>query len=115
MARSASKSTATSKSGLKSRMKIGQLARKTGKTVRAVNNPVAQAWADSGLAPLPTPHQRVLMEDFKEAAMAAGRFELTMNAGGQGAGGIQRRRPAAEIFNDIVSETRAALDSLRAI
>ena len=87
----------------------------TGKTVRAVNNPVAQAWADSGLAPLPTPHQRVLMEDFKEAAMAAGRFELTMNAGGQGAGGIQRRRPAAEIFNDIVSETRAALDSLRAI
>ncbi len=87
----------------------------TGKTVRAVNNDVAKAWEESGLPPLPTPHQRVLMEDFKEAAMAAGRFELTMNAGGQGAGMIHRRRPAAEIFADLVEGTREALDRLKGI
>jgi len=34
----------------------------TGKTVRAVQNEVAKAWDESGLAPLPTPHQRVLMK-----------------------------------------------------
>lgn len=85
----------------------------TGKTVRAVRNPVAQAWDESGLKALPTPHQRVLMEDFKEAAMAAGRPDLTMNAGGQGAGMIHKRRPAAEIFAEIVEGTREALDRLK--
>jgi len=87
----------------------------TGKTVRAVQNEVAKAWDESGLAPLPTPHQRVLMEDFKEAAMAAGRYEITMNAGGQGAGMITRRRPAAEIFAELVEGTREALDRLKRI
>ena len=84
----------------------------TGKTVRAVQNDVAKAWDASGLPSLPTPHQRVLMEDFKEAAMAAGRFEITMNAGGQGAGMITKRRPAAEIFTGLVEETRKSLDRL---
>lgn len=84
----------------------------TGKTVRAVRNPISEAWDESGLKALPTPHQRVLMEDFKEAAMAAGRFELTMNAGGQGAGMIAKRRPAAEIFQEILDQTREALDRL---
>ena len=87
----------------------------TGKTIRAVNNDVAQAWADSGLPSLPTPHQRVLMEDFKEAAMAAGRFEITMNAGGQGAGMIKQRRPATDIFNDLLDSTREALDRLKRV
>lgn len=87
----------------------------TGKTVRAVRNPVAQAWEDSGLKALPTPHQRVIMEDFKEAAMAAGRYDLTMNAGGQGAGMIHKRRPAKDIFDEIVAGTRAALDRLKGL
>ena len=87
----------------------------TGKTIRAINNDVAQAWADSGLPSLPTPHQRVLMEDFKEAAMAAGRFEITMNAGGQGAGMIKQRRPATDIFNDLLDSTREALDRLKRV
>jgi NAD(P)H-dependent flavin oxidoreductase YrpB (nitropropane dioxygenase family) len=84
----------------------------TGKTVRAVQNDVAKAWEESGLPALPTPHQRVLMEDFKEAAMAAGRFEITMNAGGQGAGMITERRPAIDIFNDLIETTRMSLDRL---
>jgi hypothetical protein len=52
------------------------------------------------------------MEDFKEAAMAAGRFEITMNAGGQGAGMITERRPAIDIFNDLIETTRMSLDRL---
>ena len=80
--------------------------------MRAVNNPVAQAWAESGLPALPTPHQRVLMEDFKEAAIAAGRHDITMNAGGQGAGMITKRRPAVEIFNDLLDSTRETLDRM---
>jgi nitronate monooxygenase len=87
----------------------------TGKPVRAVHNEVSQAWSDSGLPALPTPHQRVLMEDFKEAAMTASRFEITMNAGGQGAGGIRSKRPAAEIFNEIIETTRQTLDSLKGL
>lgn len=87
----------------------------TGKTVRGVRNAVSQAWDESGLPALPTPHQRVLMEDFKEAAMAAGRYELTMNAGGQGAGAMHERRPAAEIFAGLLEGTREALDRLKSI
>jgi NAD(P)H-dependent flavin oxidoreductase YrpB (nitropropane dioxygenase family) len=87
----------------------------TGKPIRAVHNAVSQAWTYSGLPALPTPHQRVLMEDFKEAAMTAGRFEITMNAGGQGAGGIQSKRPAAEIFNEIIETTRQTLDLLKGL
>jgi hypothetical protein len=55
------------------------------------------------------------MEDFKEAAMTASRFEITMNAGGQGAGGIRSKRPAAEIFNEIIETTRQTLDSLKGL
>lgn len=87
----------------------------SGKTLRGVRNPVSEAWEESGLKPLPTPHQRVLMEDFREAAMAAGRFELTLNAGGQGAGAVTQRRPAAEIFAELLDGTRAALDRLKSL
>jgi len=86
----------------------------TGKTLRARRNPISDAWAESGLDPLPTPHQRVLMEDFLEAAKAAKRWDLFMNAAGQGIGLVARRRPAAEIMADLVSGASAALDSLDA-
>ncbi|MEQ9124374.1 MAG: nitronate monooxygenase, partial [Alphaproteobacteria bacterium] len=74
----------------------------------------SEAWAESGLDPLPTPHQRVLMEDFLEAAKAAKRWDLFMNAAGQGVGLVARRRPAAEIMVDLVSGAAAALDDLDA-
>lgn len=77
----------------------------TGKTLRSQKNAVVAAWEGSGLDPLPTPHQRVLMEDFLESAKAAGRWDLFMNAAGQGAGLIAGRRPAAEIMADLVRGT----------
>jgi nitronate monooxygenase len=84
----------------------------TGKTLRSQQNSVSQAWEAADLAPLPTPHQRVLMEDFLEAAKAAGRWDLFMNAAGQGAGELRRRQPASEIMADLVKGTVTALSGL---
>lgn len=85
----------------------------TGKTLRSQKNSVVAAWEESGLDPLPTPHQRVLMEDFLESVKAAGRWDLFMNAAGQGAGLIARRRPAAEIMAELVGGTVDSLQTAR--
>ena len=77
----------------------------TGKTLRAKKNIISDAWEESGLKPLPTPHQRVLMEDFLSAAQQAGRWDLYMNAAGQGAGMLTKRRPAKDIMEDLVEQT----------
>jgi NAD(P)H-dependent flavin oxidoreductase YrpB (nitropropane dioxygenase family) len=84
----------------------------TGKTLRAKRNVVTDAWAQSGLDPLPTPHQRVLMEDFLSAAQQAGRWDLYMNAAGQGAGMLAERRPAVAIMADLVAATVQALTEM---
>jgi len=84
----------------------------TGKTVRSVANSVYEAWEMSDLTPLPTPHQRVLMEDFLSAAKRAGRWDLYINAAGQIGGVLTQRKPAAEIMADLVAGTVAALNGL---
>jgi nitronate monooxygenase len=73
----------------------------TGKTARTFKNEVMEAWSQSGLAPLPTPYQWVLMDDFVAAAEAADRQELVNNPAGQGAGMLTRRRPAHEIVAEL--------------
>ena len=73
----------------------------TGKPARTFRNPVMQAWSESGLDTLPTPYQWVLMDDFVAAAEAAGRLELVNLPGGQGAGMLDRRRPAREIVAEL--------------
>ena len=84
----------------------------TGKTLRAKKNVISDAWAESGLKPLPTPHQRVLMEDFLSAAQQGGRWDLYMNAAGQGAGMLTKRRPANDIMKDLVAQTVEALTEM---
>lgn len=74
----------------------------TGKTVRAFHNEIAQAWVESGLPTLETPHQRILMEDFFAAALAAGRHDLFFNVAGQIGGMLKTRRPAKDIMADLV-------------
>lgn len=74
----------------------------TGKTVRAYHSEIAQAWAESGLPTLETPHQRILMEDFLAAALAAGRHDLFYNVAGQAGGLVKARRPAKDIMADLV-------------
>jgi NAD(P)H-dependent flavin oxidoreductase YrpB (nitropropane dioxygenase family) len=73
----------------------------TGKPARTFRNAVMQAWSESGLEPLPTPYQWVLMDDFVAAAEAADRQELVNLPGGQGAGMLDRRRPAREIVAEL--------------
>ena len=73
----------------------------TGKTARTFKNQVMEAWTASGLDPLPTPYQWVLMDDFVAAAEAADRQELVNLPAGQGAGMLNRRRPAREIVAEL--------------
>ena len=75
-------------------------------------NIISDAWEESGLKPLPTPHQRVLMEDFLSAAQQAGRWDLYMNAAGQGAGMLTKRRPAKDIMEDLVEQTVETLTEM---
>lgn len=74
----------------------------TGKTVRAFHGEISQAWAESGLPTLETPYQRILMEDFLSAALAAGRHDLFYNIAGQAGGLLKARRPARDIMTDLV-------------
>jgi nitronate monooxygenase len=73
----------------------------TGKTARTFKNAVMQAWTDSGLDPLPTPYQWVLMDDFVAAAEAADRQELVNLPAGQGAGMLKARKPARQIVEEL--------------
>lgn len=84
----------------------------TGKTLRSQKNAVTEAWANSNLDSLPTPHQRVLMEDFLEAAKKAERWDLFMNAAGQGSGLLRKRRPASEIMSELVEKTIQILEDI---
>src|SRR3954462_5980401 len=73
----------------------------TGKTARTFKNVVMQAWTESGLDPLPTPYQWVLMDDFVAAAEAADRQDLVNLPAGQGAGMLKGRRPARAIIEEL--------------
>ena len=77
----------------------------TGKTARTYKNAVMEAWSASGLDPLPTPYQWVLMDDFVNAAEAADRQDLVNNPAGQGAGMLTKRRPAREIVEELARGT----------
>ncbi|MCG8382699.1 MAG: nitronate monooxygenase [Gammaproteobacteria bacterium] len=85
----------------------------TGKTVRVFHNEVSKAWADSNLDPLPTPYQRILMEDFTAAAQKAGRHDLILNPAGQISGMLKKRKPAAKIMQELVEGTIEQLNHLK--
>lgn len=82
----------------------------TGKTMRSFRNPAVEAWDEAGLDPLPMPYQKIMMDDFNASAAAAGRYDLHSNPSGQGAGMLKAVRPAAEIFEELVTGAIAALE-----
>jgi NAD(P)H-dependent flavin oxidoreductase YrpB (nitropropane dioxygenase family) len=86
----------------------------TGKTARQFMNETVRAWVASGLEPLPTPYQWVLMDDFVAAAEAAGRFELVNLPAGQGAGMLTERKPARQLVEELAAGTLQALERLAA-
>lgn len=81
----------------------------TGKPSRTYHNEIHKAWAAAKLDPLPMPHQKVLMEDFLDAARAAGRLDVVSNPSGQIAGMLQQTRPAARIVEEMAAHAEAVI------
>ena len=84
----------------------------TGKPSRIVRNAIVEAWAASGLDPLPMPLQGVLMDDFNAAAEAADQHGLINSPAGQAAGMLSDHRPAREIVERLVRESVETLARL---
>ena len=78
----------------------------TGKPSRVFHNAVHDRWRARGLEPLGMPHQKVLMEDFLDAARHAGRLDVVSNPAGQIAGMLHDFRPAAKIVEDMVADAQ---------
>jgi NAD(P)H-dependent flavin oxidoreductase YrpB (nitropropane dioxygenase family) len=76
----------------------------TGKPSRTFHNDVHTIWAQSGLEPLPMPHQKILMEDFLDSARRNGRLDVCGNPCGQIAGMLKGTRPAAQIVADMIAQ-----------
>jgi NAD(P)H-dependent flavin oxidoreductase YrpB (nitropropane dioxygenase family) len=76
-------------------------------------SPIKDAWAASGLEPLPFPIQRLIQEPLLRAARKAGRWDLVPNLAGQVAGMITDRRPAREILLEMVDEAAATIGSMQ--
>jgi len=85
----------------------------TGKTMRGAKTPVIEAWDKSGLEPLPMPYQKIMMDDFNESAVRAGREDLISNPAGQIGGMLHARKPAAQIMEELVAGTIEAVGHLR--
>ncbi len=84
----------------------------TGKPARVVRTAVIDDWSASGLDLLPMPLQQVLMDDFVEAAHAAGRWDLVNNPAGQVAASLTGQRPAAQIVADLMRQAHQVLDDI---
>ena len=85
----------------------------SGKQQRSYHNVVKEAWAQTGLEPLEMPLQGILQEPFTRAARLSGRFDLVGNPSGQIAGMVDERRPAREIFKDMLEEAQATIERLQ--
>lgn len=97
--------------GSSSEFEIGRVF--SGKTMRSYKNEIIRAWERSGLDPLPMPYQKILMDDFNEAAARAGRWDLHSNPAGQISGLLTQRRPARKIFDELVDGAIAAIGTLQ--
>jgi nitronate monooxygenase len=84
----------------------------SGKTARALANPLVEAWDRSGLAALPMGLQGQVSGQLMAAARAAGRDDLAMQLGGQIAGAITEIRPAHVVLDEMVREAVDALSAL---
>ena len=81
----------------------------TGKPARYIKSKWAQAWEESGLEALPMPFQGMVSGPVQAAAMAQERGDIAPGFAGQGIGMIQAIRPAAEVFEDLVTGAEQAL------
>jgi NAD(P)H-dependent flavin oxidoreductase YrpB (nitropropane dioxygenase family) len=86
----------------------------SGKQQRGYHNVVKEAWASSGLDPLPMPLQGLIQEPLTRAAKAAGRWDLIGNPSGQVSGMLTEQRPAKEILMNMVNEAEDVIERMQA-
>lgn len=84
----------------------------SGKTARALNNPMIESWERSGLAGLPMGLQGQVSGRLIASARAAGREDLGMHLAGQIAGAARDVRPARMVLDDLVREAVDVLTTL---
>jgi NAD(P)H-dependent flavin oxidoreductase YrpB (nitropropane dioxygenase family) len=80
---------------------------------RGHTSSIKDAWARSGLEPLPFPIQRLIQEPLLRAARKAGRWDLVPNLAGQVAGMLTERRPARQILHEMVDEAADAIAAMQ--
>ncbi len=85
----------------------------SGKQQRAYAGPLREAWANSGLSVLPMPLQGILRERLSEAIRLSGRSDLDEIPSGQIGGMVSERRPAVDIFNDLINGAEETIGELR--
>ena len=85
----------------------------SGKTARALSNPLIEAWDKSGLPALPMGQQGQVSGRLLAAARAAGHNDLSMQLGGQIAGAVNEIRPARMVLDDMVREAVDVLTALQ--
>jgi NAD(P)H-dependent flavin oxidoreductase YrpB (nitropropane dioxygenase family) len=83
----------------------------SGKTMRNISNPLIEAWERQRVSALPMGAQALLIRDLTYSIHKAGRDELLMNAAGQTSGMLSKKRPAAEILAEMVTEAAEILAS----
>jgi NAD(P)H-dependent flavin oxidoreductase YrpB (nitropropane dioxygenase family) len=84
----------------------------SGKTARALNNPIVESWESSGLKALPMGVQGVLSGRISAAARASDRQDLNMHLGGQIGGMMHEIRPARVVLESMVAEAIEVLREL---
>ena len=81
--------------------------------MRGRTTSITDAWDACSLDPLPMPYQKILMDDFNEAALRAGREDLASNPAGQIGGMLRDRKPARQIMDELVAGTIEAVQGFR--
>lgn len=84
----------------------------SGKTARALRNPIVESWESSGLKALPMGAQGLVSGRIQAAVRKSERPDLDMHLGGQIGGMMTRIRPAQEVLESMVNE---AIDVLQEI
>ena len=81
----------------------------TGKPARVIRGEWTKAWDDDELEPLPMPFQQHISWPVISAASVARRGDVFPGVAGQGMGLLHSVRPAREVFDELVAQTRSAL------
>ena len=83
----------------------------TGKPARYIKSKWTEAFAESGLEPLPMPYQGQVSDPVQNAAFEQERQDIAPGFAGQGIGMIQSVRPAAEVMVDLIQGAEKVLQS----